>query len=193
MNRTQILSLVFFIGSIILAFFLYNNIKFKIDEEKRIAAIEDKVIEKLKMIRDAQIAYQAVNGKYTADWDKLINFADTGRFYIVQKSEILELLEYGAEKVITKIDTLGTVSIKDSLFNEKKYPNLNLQNLPIIPGSNGKKFELFADKIVKAGVKVDVFEAKDVAPVNPKRKANNNEKALRVGSRTDVTTSGNWE
>jgi hypothetical protein len=40
---------------------------------------------------------------------------------------------------------------------------------------------------------VDVFEVKDVAPVNPVRKKNNNEKALKIGSRVDVTTSGNWE
>ena len=40
-----------------LAFFLVSRIKYSIDEEARINAAEDKVIEKLKLIRDAQIAF----------------------------------------------------------------------------------------------------------------------------------------
>ena len=51
-----------------LAFFLVSRIKYSIDEEARINAAEDKVIEKLKMIRDAQIAFQSVNGKYANEW-----------------------------------------------------------------------------------------------------------------------------
>ena len=33
-----------------------------------------KIIDKLKLIRSAQIAYQSVKGEYTSDWDELINF-----------------------------------------------------------------------------------------------------------------------
>ena len=43
---------------------------------------------------------------------------------------------------------------------------------------------------------VDVVEVRDVAPVNPNRNEENeakNRKPLRFGSRTDVTTAGNWE
>ncbi|MCC5932002.1 MAG: acetyl-CoA carboxylase biotin carboxyl carrier protein subunit [Cyclobacteriaceae bacterium] len=70
----------------------------------------------------------------------------------------------------------------------------DIHNLPFIPGTNQqKKFDLFAGKIVKGNVTVDVFEAKDTNPINPRRKKNNNERALRVGSRVDVSTSGNWE
>jgi hypothetical protein len=61
-----------------------------------------------------------------------------------------------------------------------------------VPGTN-TKFDIFADKINRSGVTVDVFEVKDPNPVNPERRKNNNEKALRVGSRTDVTIAGNWE
>lgn len=194
MNLTRIFSIALFVIFCGLSYYLYSSIKFKIDEEKRIAAIENKVIEKLKMIREAQLAYLSVNRQYTSDWDKLTNFIDTGKFYITEKSEtIIEREAYLGDSIVVKIDTLGFTPVKDSIFKAEKYPNFNLATLPVIPGSKGKKFELFADKIEKAGVTVDVFEAKDVAPVNPKRKAKNNEKALRVGSRTDVTTAGNWE
>jgi hypothetical protein len=40
---------------------------------------------------------------------------------------------------------------------------------------------------------VFVFELTDSDPINPQRRANNNEKALRVGSKEEVSTSGNWE
>ena len=42
---------------------------------------------KLKMIREAQIAYQGINGGYTSDWKKLINFIDSGKIYIIQRRE----------------------------------------------------------------------------------------------------------
>lgn len=196
MNLTRIFSISLFIVFCGLSYYLYSSIKFKIDEEKRIAAIESKVIEKLKMIREAQLAYLSVHRQYTSDWDKLTSFIDTGKFYITQKSEIIiprPHLPHLGDSVFIKIDTLGTRPVKDSIFKAEKYPNFNLTTLSVIPGSKGKKFELYADRIKKGGIDVDVFEAKDVAPVNPKRRANNNEKALRVGSRTDVSTSGNWE
>ncbi len=70
----------------------------------------------------------------------------------------------------------------------------DIRNLPYLPGSKSqKKFEMFAGKILKGNVTVDVFEVTDTEPVNPKRKKNKNERALRVGSRVDVSTSGNWE
>lgn len=191
MNKTRILSIVFFVIALGMAYFLIDRIKFKIDEEDRIARIERNVIERLKMIRDAQVAYQAVNRKYTSNWDDLIRFIEEGKIYITQKKERIIQLEYGADSVVVTIDTLGSVGVKDSLFNERRYPNFRLERLPFIPGSDNKKFELYADKIDRGGVKVDVFEAKDVAPVNPKRRQRDN--ALRVGSRTEVTTAGNWE
>lgn len=161
------------------------------DEERRIKGIEASVINKLKLIRDAEIAYRSVNGKYTSDWDQLISFVDTGRFFITERKETIITLDYGADSVYIEIDTLGTTPVYDSLMGNNKYPNLKLERISYLPHNATKQFELFADKITKGGISVDVFEAKDTDPVNPKRiKAEN---PLRVGSRTEVTTAGNWE
>src|SRR5690606_16158667 len=145
MNLTKILTIVFVVISIGLAYFLVDSIRTDINEERRIATIEANIIEKLKMIRDAQIAYQAVNGNYTSDWDKLISFVDTGRIYITQRREHIITLDYGADSVAVEIDTLGTVSVKDSLFSKEKYPNFNLQRLPYVPGTENQ-FEIYADE-----------------------------------------------
>lgn len=261
---TRILSIVFFLAAIYLGYYLFDSIKSKIDEEKRIERVEKNVIEKLKLIRDTQIAYQMAHGKYTSDWDSLIAFLDSGKIYIIERSEEIIEKEYGGEEVIVHIDTVGTQSAKEYVFTELflitapdtgvvtnlqiklgdeltkgvqlytlrtrekelrprsehegtvvslsvkngdrvnrgqplgeilyyKYPQgTNISRLAYIPGTN-KKFDIYADKIQRSGVWVDVFEVKDVDPINPERRKNNNENALRVGSRTDVTTAGNWE
>ena len=196
MNVTRIVTIALFVVAIGLAYYLFSRIKFAIDEEKRIARQEQTVIAKLSLIREAELAYLAVHGKYTSNWDSLSNFMENGIFYITQRSEEIITLSYGADSIIVHIDTLGTVGVFDSLFSKARYPNLDLGRLKYIPGTDNKVFDLFADEIVKGGVTVDVVEVRDTAPVNPNRKETNearNRQPLRFGSRTEVTTAGNWE
>ncbi|HBH22718.1 MAG TPA: hypothetical protein DDY13_04765 [Cytophagales bacterium] len=263
MNLTKIFSVVFFLIAVALAYFLVDSVKSKIDQDQLIADQEALVIDKLKMIRDAEIAFQAVHGKYTGNWDSLISFVDTGRVYLIERKETVITLEYGADSVNIEIDTLGYVPVKDSLFViknnvkalidgvvekvnvsegqtvEKKdvlaelrssqsrrstklragnagtiervyvkdgeevtkedavvkliWPRIeDLSRLPYIPGTD-KKFELFAGQIEKGGLTVSVFEAKDTNPINPDRLEGGIKEPLKVGSRIDVSTSGNWE
>ena len=264
MGITKVLSIFFFIVAIGLAYVLVTNIKSKIDEDAQIERQEIMVINKLKMIRDAQVAFLGTNGRYTASFDTLISFIDTGSIYITQRSEEIKMLAYGAEEITVHIDTIGKVSVKDSVFVVREalqnlaagtvqdlnmtegstikrgdviatilstkgksvkmiapydalveklnvregqqvevkqslaklsYERIgNIQNLPYIPESkDNAMFELFAGKVTKGNVVVDVFEAKDTKPVNPLRRKNKNENALRVGSRTEVSVAGNWE
>ncbi len=196
MNIIKILSIVFLLIAIGLAYFLVDSIKFKIEEEARIEKMENRIINKLKMIREAQIAYQAVNGRYTASWDSLLSFIDTGKIFITQRREETKLLDYGAEEVTIYIDTLGSIAVKDSIFGPDKFPNFNLSTLPIIPGTQNERFAMWADKIDKSGVKVDVVEVWNTRPVDPDRSEDEEafiHKPLRFGSRTSITTAGNWE
>lgn len=196
MNTTKILSIVVLVVALGLGYYLFNSIKTDIDTTERIARTEARVIDKLKMIREAQIAFQKVNGRYTGNWNELLAFIDTGSFYITVRHETIIPLDYGADSVHVEIDTIGTVAVQDSIFTPRKYPNFDLATLPIIPGTDGARFEMWADKIEKAGVMVDVVEVRDTKPVNPARKESNeitNRKPLRFGSRTNITTSGNWE
>jgi hypothetical protein len=261
---TRILSIVFLLVALYLGYYLVDSVKSVIDEEVYITKTESSIIEKLKLIRDTEVAYQLVHGKYTSHWDSLISFLDSGTIYITERREEIIPLAYGAEEVIVHIDTVGTMSAKEYVFTElyilsasdtgvvlnlnfkvgdnitknyqlyslqteekllkvrsqyegvvtnlyvkpnakvnkgtvvaemvrNKYPlTTDISRLSFIPGTD-KKFDIFADKINRSGVWIDVFEVKDVNPVNPERRKNNNEKALRVGSRTDVTIAGNWE
>ena len=196
MSTTKIISIAALVVSIILAYFLHNSIFSSIDEAERIEKAETKIKDRLMMIREAQIAYQSVNGQYTSSWDRLLNFIDTGQFFITSRIEHVITLDYGADSVYIEIDTLGTLPVMDSIFSAEKYPNFDLATLPYTPVDNTTKFGMWADKIDKSGVSVDVVEVWNSVPANPARKESNEartRKPLRFGSRTSVTTSGNWE
>jgi hypothetical protein len=80
---------------------------------------------------------------------------------------------------------------------EKFSTSININDLATIPLTNPPaQFELFADRIEKNRLMVNVVEVRDTKPVDSNRKEDNdanNRKPLRFGSRTEVTTAGNWE
>ena len=197
MSKTKIVSLVMLVVWVSLAVFLVFSIKSSIDETKRIEKAEARIIEQLKMIREAEIAYMSVNGQYTSDWDKLLAFIDSGSFYLTEKTETIIPQPYGKDSIYVEIDTLGTVAVMDSLFGNNKWPRFSLETLPYVPGVQpAVKFDVWADKISKAGLMVNAIEVKNPRPVDPSRDEEseyNTRKPLRFGSRTSVTTAGNWE
>ncbi|MEQ8473192.1 MAG: hypothetical protein RIC35_18495 [Marinoscillum sp.] len=197
MSKSKIFSIVFGIVAAGLAVYLYYSINSSIEESNRIQKMEARIIEQLKMIREAELAFLAVNGRYTSDWDKLLAFVDTGSFYITEKTEFIITLDYGADSTYVEVDTLGMIGVKDSIFKASKWPRFNLASLPYVPGVEpATKFEIWADKIDKSGVKVNAIEVKNPKPINPDRDEESEyttRKPLRFGSKTSVTTAGNWE
>ena len=179
-------------------------ITFNKNREERFSS----VIEKLKDIRDAQVAYKTVNGEFAKDFESLISFIDTGVYTITQQKDSSFMrynrvyrIDMQVDTVV--VDTLGTVAVKDSLFKgDSSYKTLF--SVPF--AQNGERFEMKADVVNKQGFDAPVFEAsvkKDVVLYDqPKdllarENAHNsieevNGTTIRVGSLTDVSTSGNW-
>jgi len=173
---------------------IMNPIRFNTEKNIR----SEDVIQRLKDVRKAQIAFKEVNRYYASNFDELIPLIDTGVFTIVQRRD--EELKYYNKlyrefqlKDTTFIDTLGYASIKDSIFGE----NYNLQNLRFIPHAQGSELELRAGKIKSGSLTVQVFEAK--APKEEYLKGldvdlvKNASKDLIVGSMTSAKINGNWE
>ncbi|MDX1627789.1 MAG: hypothetical protein R3345_03765, partial [Fulvivirga sp.] len=103
---------------------------------------------------------------------------------------ITNLQPYSKGDEVSKGELLMTVV--ENKFN----PNVNLDRLPYVPGYDDVKFDIYAAEIDKSGVLVDVIEVKNPKPFNPERSESNeakNKKPLHFGSKTEVTTSGNWE
>jgi hypothetical protein len=194
MNLTRILFIAFLITAAGSAFYLYNSIDASIEQSARIADAEKQVVAQLKLIREAELAYISVNGQYTSDWNKLIEFINKGVFYVIEKKETITEVSYNVETVSVQIDTLGTVPVYDSVFS--KYKNFNVDRLPYVPVYKNVKFNIVVNKIDKSGVMVDVIEVWNPKPVSPDRDEDSeytSKKPLRFGSQYSVTTSGNWE
>lgn len=118
MTLTKILTPVFFAISLFLGYFLYSSIQETIDTREAIAIQEGQVIERLQLIREAENVYLEVNKKYTSSWDSLADFIRNGQVPIIERTEIITLLAYGAEEVTVQIDTLGFVSARERIFEE---------------------------------------------------------------------------
>jgi len=125
MNLTKILSIVFFLISVGLAVYLYDNITSTIKFKESIVTTEQQITDKLEVIREAEKAFLEQNGRYTANWDSLISFIENGRVPITLRTEKITQLSYGEEKVEVKVDTIGYMPAKDRIFKKTYTMNVS--------------------------------------------------------------------
>ncbi|MDG2371219.1 MAG: hypothetical protein P8L83_01245 [Flavobacteriaceae bacterium] len=207
-----VLQVFLWILSIFFSYKIYNSIMGPIDFNKVRDQRYSKVINRLKEIRKAQIAYKDVNGVYSNNFDSLIKFIDEGIFTLIQKRDS-SYLEYDRTyridmlKEVVLIDTLGTVNVKDSLFS-KNDDYVNMAKIPI--DGVDAEFSINADIIVKnsgsVNYNVPVFEvkvSKDIILYDQQKdllKQENetisvdgvNGPEIILGSMSNVRINGNW-
>ncbi len=118
MNLTKILTVVLFAASLFLAYRLYRSVQGTIEDRELISSTEEAIIEKLKLIREAEIVFHSVNGRYTANWDSLTNFIESGKVPIVQRREVITQKSYGVEDVQVFVDTLGFIAAKERIYKK---------------------------------------------------------------------------
>ena len=193
---------------LVFAYQVYNSINapIKFNEVKTERYL--KVIDKLKDIRNAQIAYKTVNGVYADNFDGLIKFIDSAQYTLIQKRDSSYMKYDRVYRIdmlqeIIVIDTLGFASVKDSLFGDSdRYKTM--AQVPI--DGIDKTFSIKADVIDKNGYNVPVFEvriSKDAILYDQNKDLLKQEKALMsvdgvngpdlvLGSMTEVSTTGNW-
>jgi len=200
-------ALIIFLGYITFMS-VYEPIKFNQVKEKRYA----EVIKNLVDIRDSQVAYNEVNGKFTNNYDTLIHFIENGKFAIIERRDTsvvdAELtrryggVETRVEKTI--IDTLGFESVKETLFKtSNRYKTM--MNVPF--AKEGTKFTLNAGEVGEEDKdKYPVFEAfvlkNDILHDQKKEYIVQENEAIsveeikgntvRVGSMEEVKVNGNW-
>ena len=118
MSLTKILTAVLFVTSGILFWFLYNGIDSVVENRERIALQEGQLIERFRLIREAEIVFQEQNGRYTANWDSLADFIENGKVPILNRWEEIKQKAYGGEEVILHVDTVKFISAKDRIFKK---------------------------------------------------------------------------
>ena len=198
--------------SIVLSYLIYNSIMGPINFNEVRDQRYSRVINRLKEIRTAQIAYKDVNGVYSDNFDSLVNFIDNGIFTLIEKRDS-SYLEYDRTyridmlKEVTVIDTLGTVNVKDSLFSDSE-DYYNMSKIPI--DGIDAEFSIDADVIIKnsgsVNYNVPVFEVKVSKNIilfdqNKDLLKQENEtisvdgvngSEIVLGSMSNVSTNGNW-
>ena len=187
---------------------IYDSINGPINFNKLKNDRYKKVINRLKDIRVSQIAHKDVKGYYANNFDSLINFIDNGIFTLIEKRDS-SYLEYDRTyridmlKEVIVIDTLGFVSVKDSLFKINNDYKM-MSKIPI--EGVEENFTINADIIDKNGYNVPVFEvkvSKDIVLFDQDTdllKEENetisvdgvNGSEIVLGSLTEVSVNGNW-
>ena len=147
-----------------------------------------------------QKAYRAEYNEFAGDFNTLIAFVDTGKQTIIERKDStftyfdkVYLKDREKDTIITRV--IGYRDIKESLFEK----NFDPEVLRYIPLTDNKKFSLEADKLTVNDIIVPVFEAratnKDIfADIWEKYEDFiDKDYALKVGSLTEPTLSGNWK
>ena len=209
-NRTAqiILSVVFVAGAILYSVMDYQSIDEQLTYEKKRDKIKEHVVQRLKDIRKAQLAYLKENDKYADSFDSLLYFLKDGKLSLVKKLGSLpdsvpteeEAMELGLIQTMPKgmtdeqvldaglivRDTIE-VNVLDFVFDdddrETRKTKFYVDSLPYVPYSD-HKFEMEADFIESSGVRQPVFRVLDPDPFD---------KQFIVGSLTEASTNGNWK
>ncbi len=163
----------------LLAYLTYNSIAQPVKYAKEVILKEQAVVDQLKIIREAQLAYKEVNGNFTASWDTLVNFMQNGELKVVSA--------FGDQDDSTTVfrQSISFVSVRDSLFAD-----VDIDNIRYVPGKDTLQFTMDAGEIEQNGVMVPVFQVTDPEPYSRERVKEKN--PLRVGDMTLADYSGNW-
>ena len=208
MNKKHVLFFFLWFLSIFFASQIYSSINGPIKINKVKNERYTQVINRLKDIRNAQIAHKDVTGFYANNFDSLVSFIDNGIFTLIEKrdSSYLEynrLYRIDMLKEVEIVDTLGFVSVKDSLFGQNDSYKM-MAKVPI--QGTDSEFSIKADIIDKNGYQVPVFEVKvtkDIVLFDQNKDLLDQEnkvisvdgvngKEIILGSMSEVSTSGNW-
>ncbi|MBK7214631.1 MAG: hypothetical protein IPH88_15315 [Bacteroidales bacterium] len=197
--KSTILKVSLAVVIVVLGYFIYNSINKPLIFEQELKSRGDVVIDKLKDIRTAQTLFKALHKRYTSSFDTLIMFVREGK--IPEVKMVPDPKDTTNTRTIS--DTIGFISIFDSIYAKKNY---KLEELSLIPFSTSERFTLLAGKINKGGVDVSVFEV--TAPmeaytsglnqqliINRVQELKDKSKfpGLKVGSMFEASTDGNWE
>jgi len=200
--------LVFVIAG--LGYLVYDSIMQPIRFNQEHAKRQTAVVNRLKMIRDVQVAYKTIHEKYTGSFDTLITFAKEGNLKLVKSEGSLtdSMLQAGMTEAkavkegIIKRDTV-LVAVKDSICK-----NFNPDSLRFVPFTNLAEFEMGAASITtSSGLVIPVFEAKVenrvyLKGLDNQERINLDDMAeklgrypgLKVGSLEEANNNaGNWE
>lgn len=194
-----IIRLVLAVAAVFLGIKLYDDIQEPIIFKKESKKRYEKAQERLVLIKDAQLAFKEGNRRFAKNFPELIAHIDTADFVLTSKRDTSYIVfdkvyKEKVEKIETLTDTLGYVSIKDSLFDS----GFDLASLSSVPldAAKGSKFVMQAGMLKKGNNTIPVMEvqiSKDIILKGlNERLIKNDGQDLILGSMNEVNLNGNW-
>ena len=197
--------------NILLAYFVFNSIDSEVEfqEVAKVRIIEN--VQKLKDLRQVQIAYKKANNTYANNFESLLDFLENDSISIIKASgetpdSLINNEQISDEKalelgLITR-DTsyvLASEIVFDTTYmasRNKEFP-LNINKLITVPHSDAI-YNIEAGQVEKGNVIVQVFEiSTDYGTVftglDAKNKSYELDALLKVGSMTEASLNGNWK
>ena len=190
--------------NIILAYFVYNSINSEVEFQQVAKVRVAENVQKLKDLRQVQIAYKKVNNTYSNNFESLIDFLENDSMAIVKaigetpdSLTDVQALELG----IISRDT-AYVLAKETVFDEaylssrnEKFP-LDLSALTSVPHSD-QNYSVDAGMVEKGKVVVQVFEISTTygavfTGLDAENKSFELGNLLKVGSMDEASLNGNW-
>lgn len=200
-----IASLLLLVLTVFLIFNIYNGIMEPINFNKEKVTKYTKVVESLKIIRDAQVKHFEVTGKYTKDKAGLIKFIDSAQLALTETKTVVVKENTGGgiiiDKEVRKTDTIGYEPVL------KYFKNRNYKEMFKVPGVENKEFEIEIGTVEKVqGLIVPTFFVKtekeailkgmNKSLIKLEKEANATDQIkgeyISVGSLEEVSTGGNW-
>lgn len=202
-----IISVLLWLMIVFLGYKIYDGIMAPIEFNKEKKSRYEPVIERLKVIRDAQVDHKTVTGDYAKNFNQLVSFIDTAKFAVTETKNVIKTVNKGTafspimiEVEERQVDTIGFKAVKDS-YTERDY-----KNIESVPGTSSK-YTLetgYVEKVqdIKSPVfmvKIDkgvILEGLDRNLIKQEREAFGGPEVsgefISVGSLDDVKVNGNW-
>ena len=209
MTAKQIVLLLIPIN-ILLVYFVYNSINSEVEFQKVAKERIAENIQKLKDLRQVQIAYKKVNHTYANNFASLIDFLENDSMPIIKAiGETPDTLINGEQMSDEQALEMGLISrdtayilAKETVFdasylNSRKnmFP-LDINNLISVPNSN-TDYSIDAGQVEKGKVLVQVFEISTTygavfSGLDAKNRSYDLNGLLKVGSMDEASLNGNW-
>ncbi len=170
---------------VLLVYLLVQGIMQPVKFNEMRAYRESVAVQRLKDIRDLQVAYKNVNGKYVSTIDSLKKFYNEGKIKVVMQvgskddslaiintknvtaklrglkgdklnQKLFELYNAGEKNLVFSVNS--EIPVRDTLFHDRA--DFCVDSLSTIPFSGGQPVEMSAITKMVSGVKVPLFEAK---------------------------------
>ncbi len=190
--------------AILLTYLVYDSIDSKIAFQNATEHRNSIVIERLKDIRVAQLAFKSANEIYAKNFNELLSFVKNDSFSVIKAlGSVPDTLseEEAVQMGLVTRDT-SNVSVKDSIYSPRYLKGhvkpFYIDSLPYIPFGRNEEvfvFESGEKKISQMMVQVfRVFASYSIiySGLDTKNEDIDIEDGLQVGSMDDPSTSGNW-